>query len=106
MSPAYFFYRMTWTEAAAYLRGLERREREAWERTRWEVWASLRPWSKGLEAGDVMRFPWEDETGDEADGAAETDVREIERIRQLAKTMEKNECEQYNSEAVDGHEGL
>ncbi len=105
MSPAYFFYRMTWTEAAACLRGLERREREAWERTRWDVWASLRPWSKELEVTDVMRFPWEDEA-DEAGGTAATDEREIERIRQLAKTMEKNGCEQYIGKAVDGHEGL
>lgn len=52
-----------------------------------------------------MRFPWEDEPGDEAADAA-ADAREIERVRELAKTMEKNGYKQYNSEAVDGHEGL
>ena len=85
VSPDHFFYAMTFAEAAAYMRGMEAREHAAWERTRWEVWASLKPYSKHLDLKDVMRFPWEERavTADEA-----VDEREIERIRNIARRME------------------
>lgn len=83
VSPGHFFYGMTFGECAAYMRGLEAREHAAWERTRWEVWASLKPYSKHLELKDVMRFPWEDVEAE----AGVPDEGEIERIRELARKM-------------------
>lgn len=75
---------MTMSEAAAFLRGLDAREHAAWERARWQVWASLKPYTKkDLEPQDVMRFAWEDAVSAEA-----PDERELERIRELAKRME------------------
>lgn len=84
VSPDHFFYAMTMGEAAAFLRGLDAREHAAWERTRWEVWASLKPYSKKLELKDVMGFPWEN-AGAEADVP---DVKEMERLREVARRFE------------------
>lgn len=85
VSPAYFFYRMTWAEAAAYMRGRELREREEWERTRRVMWAMLLPHAKksDFQPDDVMRFSWEAD----AIGTTKVDEQELERIRELAKTI-------------------
>lgn len=85
MSPSHFFYRMTFAECTAYLRGLDLRTRADWERTRWNVYASLKPWCKDLsEPSDVMRFAW-----DSADGSASLDETSLPGLRGRAKEFEK-----------------
>ena len=82
MSPVHFFFEMRLSEAAAYLRGMERREREAWERARWVVYSNLAPWSKEVtEPADVGKFPWEKEE------AAPIDEEELKRLRERARKM-------------------
>ena len=62
MSPDHFFYKMTWGEVAACLRGLSNRERVEWERVRRIMWAALKPHSKDIKKyRDVMPLPWDDE---------------------------------------------
>ena len=85
VSPDHFFYAMTFAEAAAYMRGMEAREHAAWERTRWEVWASLKPYSKHLDLKDVMRFQWEDVKAE----AGVPDEGDIERLREVARRFER-----------------
>lgn len=87
VSPAYFFYRMTWAEAAAYMRGRELREREEWERTRRVMWAVMVPHAKNrnFEPSDVIKFPWEKDFVD----TSRVDENELERVRNLAKKFEK-----------------
>ena len=87
VSPAYFFYRMTFAEAAAFMRGRELKEREEWERTRRVMWAVLVPHSKkrNFEPDDVIKFPWEKDSVD----TSEVDEGELERVRNLAKKFEK-----------------
>lgn len=84
VSPTHFFYEMTWAEAAAYMRGLQMREREEWERTRAMMWAAIMPHSKKkLEYKEIMKFSWEDEAvTDKA-----PDEGDIERIKELAKRI-------------------
>lgn len=89
MSPAYFFYKMTMAEAAAYMRGLELREREEWERTRRVMWAALRPHTrkKDFEPTDVIKFPWEKDFID----TSEVNEKELGRIRNLAKKFARKD---------------
>lgn len=82
VSPAHFFYDMTFSEAAAFMRGFQEREKSEWERTRqiayWIVQSSS---TKELEPTDVMRFTWEEKK------QIEVDDTEIERLRNIAKNM-------------------
>lgn len=84
VSPTHFFYEMTFHEAAAFMRGRDRQEQEEWNRARRIMWASLLPHSKGrISPEDIIKFSWEDEKAiDEV-----PDVREIERIRDIAKNL-------------------
>ena len=83
MSPTHFFYEMTFPEAAAFMRGLQLKEREEWERTRKIMWAAIMPHSKKkLEYQDVIRFSWEENTDNE-----NIDERELERIKKIAKNI-------------------
>ena len=75
---------MTFAEAAAYMRGLNMRDREEWERTRKIMWAAIMPHSKkNLDFQDIMKFPWEEEYID----TTKVDEGELERIRELAKKI-------------------
>ena len=76
VSPTHFFYAMTFGECAAYLRGLERRDRMAWEQVRMAASAM----------GAKIKLPWDNEQTEES---KEVDEKEIERIRELAKKFEK-----------------
>lgn len=76
MSPAYFFYSMTFHEAAAYLRGLENRDRLGWEQSRMAASAM----------GAKIKLPWDNERRSEI---LKTDEKEIKRIRELAKKFER-----------------
>ena len=71
-------------EAAAYMRGLELREREEWERTRCMMWAAIMPHSKKkLEYKDIMKFTWDKDYVD----TTKVDEGELGRIRELAKKI-------------------
>lgn len=89
MSPAYFFYKMTMAEAAAYMRGMELREREEWERTRRVMWAALRPHTskEDFEPTDVIKFPWEKDFID----TSKVNEKELGRIRNLAKKFARKD---------------
>jgi hypothetical protein len=67
---------MTFGECAAYLRGLERRDRMAWEQAR----------MAGSAMGAKIKLPWDNERSAEA---LKVDKKEIERIREIAKKFEK-----------------
>lgn len=84
VSPTYFFYDMTWDEAAAYMRGAQRKERDEWERTRKMMWAAIMPHSKKkLDFQDVIKFTWDNDYVD----TTKVDEGELERIRELAKKI-------------------
>ena len=88
MSPDYFFYKMTWGEVAACLRGLNNMERVAWERTRCIMWSALKPHSKGLKKyKDAMPLPWDNEKTKTDLKKAEVDEKELDRIRELSKKI-------------------
>ena len=74
VSPTHFFYDMTFGEAAAYLRGMEKRDRQAWEQTRMIV----------CSMGGKLKFPWDNEKTEQS---KEVEQKELERIRELAKTI-------------------
>ena len=84
LSPTYFFYEMTWAEVAAFMRGMQLRERDEWERTRYMMWAAIMPHSKKkLDYQDVMKFTWDNDYVD----TTKVDEKELERIRELAKKI-------------------
>ena len=84
VSHTHFFYSMTFGEASAYMRGMQLRDRDEWERTRCMMWASIMPHSrKNLEYRDVMKFDWEMEHVD----TSTVDEKELERIKELAKKI-------------------
>ena len=56
-------------------------EKTNWETARFMGFCCLSPDSKDLEIKDLMEFPWESST-------AENDKNDLERIKQLAKTIE------------------
>lgn len=88
VSPDHFFYKMTWGEVAACLRGLSSRERVEWERVRRIMWAALKPHSKNIKKyRDVMPLPWDDEKKEVENRNTEVDERELERIRKLSKRI-------------------
>ena len=85
VSPSYFFYKMTFPEAAAFMRGQSRKQREEWEHTRRLMWAMLAPHSKKkLELEDIKIFEDENSKAE----AKEVDAKEIERIKEIAKRFE------------------
>ena len=84
VSPTHFFYEMTFGEAAAFMRGMQQKERDEWERTRRLMWAAIMPHSKKeLEYQDVMKFSWDEDYVD----TTKVDEGELERIRELAQTI-------------------
>lgn len=84
MSPTHFFYEMTFGEAAAYMRGMQQRERDEWERMRCVMWAAIMPHSKKkLDYQDIVTFAWEKEHID----TSQVDEGELERIREMAKNI-------------------
>ena len=84
VSPSHFFYEMTFGEAAAFMRGMQMRERDEWERTRRLMWAAIMPHSKKkLDFQDIMKFVWDDEYVD----TTKVDKGELERARERAKKI-------------------
>ena len=84
VSPSHFFYEMTFPEAAAFMRGLNRKQREEWEHTRRLMWAVLAPHSKKkLTLSDIKIFEDDNEAVN-----TEIDEKEIERLKQVARRFE------------------
>lgn len=84
VSPSHFLYEMTFGEAAAFMRGMQMRERDEWERTRCIMWAAIMPHSrKKMEYKDVMKFAWDDNFVD----TTKVDKGELERARERAKKI-------------------
>lgn len=71
VSPSHFFYDMTFPEAAAYLRGMESKEKHEWEK--------IRVVMGGL--GKELNLPWD------KGGVVEVDETELERLRELSKNI-------------------
>lgn len=71
VSPSHFFYDMGFAEAAAYLRGLESRTRNEWERVRVIL--------GGL--GKEIKLPWDNSE------PVEIDEKELEELRKRAKEI-------------------
>lgn len=87
MSPDHFFYKMTFGEAAAYVRGLEAKERMLWERTRCVMYAAMAPHCKKIKKySDAMRFPWDDEA-EKPKKKVKIDKLELERVREMSKKI-------------------
>ena len=72
VSPTHFFYAMTFGEAAAYLRGLEQRDRMAWEQTRQLM--------RGM--GKEWKLPWDEERSEVV-----IDEKEVEDLRERIKKV-------------------
>ena len=85
VAPDHFFYKMTFGEAGAYLRGLQNKEKAEWERTRRVMWAALVPHCKNVKQyADAMPLPWDNEA---PKASQEVDEKELERIRNIAKNI-------------------
>lgn len=85
MSPDHFFYRMTFGECAAFIRGRDIQEQAEWERTRRIMWAAIMPHgkrNKTIDVRDVLKFPW-----DVSPSSGELDEEELKRVRNLAKKI-------------------
>lgn len=83
MSPAYFFDNMTFEECAAFLRGMQRKEQDEWERTRMLMYCICQVNStKELIPSDILAFPW-DEVQE-----VEIDENEIKELRERAKMIQ------------------
>ena len=65
MSPDYFGSRLTAYEAAAYVRGLARRYRAAWEQARYTSFHAAAPHcTKEFTFESLGKFSWEDDSSD------------------------------------------
>lgn len=79
VSPDYFMDRMQWYEVEACLRGLERSERAAWERTRYVCYVTAQVQSrKRLKPSDVLRFEWDGERKGDT-GMSNEDVERLKK---------------------------
>lgn len=84
VSPAHFFYNMTLPEVAAFVRGMEEKEKNEWEKVRMHVFKVAQILSGGdMEPADIMRLPWDKEKG-----PVEVDMNELDRIKQIARRLE------------------
>lgn len=90
VSPTHFFYDMTFGEAAAFLRGMQRKERESWEQTRriMHMIAQVNS-TKDLDPEDVIRFVWDgdDLTEEQKERMRMDEEKELEELRKRAKKM-------------------
>lgn len=87
VSPGYFFDRMSINECAAFMRGMNRREQEEWERTRMIMYVMAQVNStKSLTPETLFPFPW-----DEEQEPVEIDENDLKELRERAKSMEYGE---------------
>lgn len=84
MSPTHFFYKATLPEVAAFIRGVEERERNEWERVRMHVFKVAQILGcADIEPSDIMRLPWDAEKK-----PVIIDKENLNRVRELAKKLE------------------
>ncbi|OKZ13176.1 MAG: hypothetical protein BHV75_04090 [Bacteroides oleiciplenus] len=75
---------MTFNECAAFIRGMNRKEQEEWERTRMIMYAIAQVNStESLTPEAVFPFPWDEERE-----PIEIDENELKELRERAKNME------------------
>ena len=75
---------MTLNECAVFIRGMFRKEQEAWERTRMLMYAVVQVNSRDhLTPKTLLPFPWDIEEEPE-----EINESELNELRKRAKTME------------------
>jgi hypothetical protein len=75
---------MTLNECAAFIRGMNRKEQEAWERTRMLMYAVVQVNSRDhLTPDALLPFPW-----DEDREPIEINMDEVNELRQRAKKIE------------------
>lgn len=80
---------MTFGEVEAFLTGFNRRNREAWERTRVIGYIIAQANStKKLEQTDILRFPWDNES--ETNKDTQVSDEEMLRLREKAKQVAQN----------------
>ena len=75
-------------EVELFLEGLNRRNRESWEQTRFlgYIIAQVNS-SKTLKQTDILRFPW-DETDTEDRKNTSVSDEDMKRLREMAKVIE------------------
>lgn len=75
---------MTFNECAAFIRGMSRKEQEAWERTRMMMYTIAQVNStESLTPELLFPFPWDEERE-----PIEIDENELKELRERAKNME------------------
>lgn len=81
ISPDYFFDSMTFSECAAFIRGMNRKEQEAWERTRMMMYTIAQVNStESLTPELLFPFPWDEERE-----PIKIDENELKELRERAK---------------------
>ena len=84
MAPTHFFYHLTFPEAAAFICGMEEKEKCEWERVRMHVFKVAQILGgENIEPTDIMCLPWD---GDKT--TVKVDEKELERIRLIARRIE------------------
>ena len=87
MSPDYFRFRLSSFEARAYLRGMSRRYRAAWEQARYIAYYAAAPHCKDFDADKMVKFPWEDNVSPETLG--DDWKEELEALRERVLIRDK-----------------
>ena len=86
--------RLTWKEIRAVVRGYRRRERGAWERMRFHLWA-IRATLGGKENDpkEIITFPWENVVDDMPT------AEEVERVRKMLQDKNRQSADGQASNA-------
>lgn len=83
VSPTYFFYSMTFTEASQLMSAIYEQEKAEWEKIRMQMYVVAQGNStEEITPQDVIKFPWEEETTEVEDEQAE-----LRRLNEEAKKM-------------------
>lgn len=86
MDPIYFARALSFPEAAAFIRGLEMRRREAWEQARYVAFFAARPHLKDFDFEDMPRFSWELK---EQNKSKVANMKEFEALKKFALKRDK-----------------
>lgn len=98
LDPGYVLDRMEMYEVRIVLDNLWRKNREAWERTRREIYTIAQVNSKRtLNPRDLLPFPW-DERGMEASASMSDEERERLRRKSMEFIRQKQENHAYGSD--------
>jgi hypothetical protein len=91
MDPQYFAHTLTIYEAEHYVKGLNRREKRKWERSRYEAFHAMKPHYKNFKFADMAEFPWEKERDAVATPrlTAEEQEQELAALRARARAQDE-----------------